>query len=122
MQLASYAWCKWAVRAGRSAVIEYVWRVAAGHASASVWEGTMTVKHRGQQQARKATARPSSPKAIKPKGAARVRAPKSAMRDHVAPREEVERYERKIAERSPRISPGATSFWHKCAPTLTIAP
>jgi hypothetical protein len=70
----------------------------------------MTVKHRGQQQARKTTARPSSPTTIKPKGAVRVRTPKSAMRDHVAPREEVERYERKIAERSPSISPGARKF------------
>ena len=63
----------------------------------------MTVKIRGQQeqQARKTAARPAGRKTARPKRGTRF---------YAARPEDVERYERKIAERSPRMSPGARQF------------
>jgi hypothetical protein len=63
----------------------------------------MTVKIRGQQEqrARKTAARPAGRKTVTPKRGTRFSA---------ARREDVERYERKIAKRSPRMSPGARQF------------
>ena len=54
--------------------------------------------------------RVTNPTGVTKKAVTHIGAPKAASRAYVPSREEVERYERKIAERSPRMSSGARQF------------